>query len=64
VINPVEFSAKYSKDLLILYLLSSFNIGQDGDFDEKQAILQYNAKMADNFGNLLNRAVVLSLKLD
>jgi methionyl-tRNA synthetase len=28
-IDPVEFSEKYSKDLLTLYLLSSFNIGQD-----------------------------------
>lgn len=63
-IDPVEFSAKYSKDLLTLYILSSFNIGQDWDFDQKQAILTYNAKLANNFWNLLNRAVVLTLKLD
>ncbi|NVP17307.1 methionine--tRNA ligase [Candidatus Gracilibacteria bacterium] len=63
-IDPVEFSAKYSKDLLSLYLLSSFNIGQDGDFDQKQAILTYNAKLANNFGNLLNRAVVLTMKME
>lgn len=63
-IDPVEFSAKYNKDLLTLYILSSFNIGQDWDFDQKQAILTYNAKLANNFWNLLNRAVVLTLKLD
>ena len=63
VIDPVEFSEKYSKDLLTLYLLSSFNIGQDWDFDQKQAILTYNAKLANNLWNLLNRVVVLSLKL-
>jgi len=62
-IDPVEFSEKYSKDLLTLYLLSSFNIGQDWDFDQKQAILTYNAKLANNLGNLVNRVVVLSLKL-
>ncbi len=62
-IDPVEFSQKYSKDLLTLYLLSSFNIGQDWDFDEKQAILTYNAKLANNLWNLVNRVVVLSLKL-
>ncbi len=62
-IDPVEFSQKYSKDLLTLYLLSSFNIGQDGDFSELQAILTYNAKLANNLGNLVNRVVVLSLKL-
>jgi methionyl-tRNA synthetase len=48
VIDPVEFSQKYSKDLMTLYLLGSFNIGQDGDFDQKQAILMYNAKLANN----------------
>ncbi|MFK7780001.1 MAG: class I tRNA ligase family protein, partial [Candidatus Gracilibacteria bacterium] len=61
-IDPVKFSEKYSKDLLTLYLLSSFNIGQDGDFDQKQAILTYNAKLANNLGNLVNRVVVLGLK--
>jgi len=62
-IDPVEFSEKYSKDLLTLYLLSSFNIGQDWDFDQSQAVLTYNAKLANNLGNLVNRVVVLSLKL-
>ncbi len=64
VIDPVEFCEKYSKDLLTLYILSSFNIWQDGDFDEKQAILTYNSKLANNLGNLVNRVVVLSLKLE
>jgi methionyl-tRNA synthetase len=63
VIDPVEFSTKYNKDMLVLYLLSTFNIGQDGDFDQKQAILTYNAKLANNLGNLVNRVVVLALKL-
>jgi methionyl-tRNA synthetase len=62
-IDPVEFCNKYWKDLLTLYILSSFNIWQDWDFDQKQAILTYNAKLANNLGNLLNRVVVLSLKL-
>lgn len=62
-IDPVEFSENYSKDLLTLYLLSSFNIGQDWDFDQKQAILTYNAKLANNLWNLVNRVVVLALKL-
>lgn len=63
VIDPVEFSAQYSKDLLTLYMLSSINIGQDWDFNQEQAILMYNAKLANNLGNLVNRVVVLALKL-
>lgn len=64
VIDPVEFSEKYSKDLLTLYLLSAFNIWQDWDFDQKQAVLMYNAKLANNLGNLVNRVVVLAMKLN
>lgn len=63
-IDPVEFSEKYSKDLLTLYILSSFNVWHDWDFDQKQALLIYNAKLANNFGNLVNRVVVLALKMN
>ncbi len=63
VIDPVEYSAEYSRDGLLLYLFSAFPIGEDGDFDKNQAILMYNAKLANNLGNLLNRCLVLSLKI-
>ncbi len=64
VIEPIEYSEKYSKDLLTLYMLSAFSIGRDWDYDRNDAIYTYNSKMANNFWNLLNRAVVLTLKLD
>ncbi len=64
VIDPVEFSKKYSRDMLVLYLLSAFPIGQDWDFSEEQAITMFNAKMANTLGNLVNRVVVLTLKLE
>ncbi len=63
VIEPMEYSDKYSKDLLTLYMLSAFPIGNDGDYNRVDAIQNFNAKMANNFGNLLNRAVVLTMKL-
>lgn len=63
-IDPVEFCDKYSKDLLTLYMMSSINIGQDGDFSTKDAVLQYNAKLSNNLWNLVNRVVVVSLKLN
>lgn len=64
VIDPVEYSEEYSKDLLTLYMLSAFPIGNDGDYDRDEAIKLYNAKLANNFGNLVNRVVVLSMKLE
>lgn len=64
VIEPIEYSDKYNKELLTLYMLSAFTIGRDWDYDRKDAILNYNSKMANNFWNLLNRAVVLTMKMD
>lgn len=63
VIEPVEYATKYWKELLTLYMLSAFPIWLDGDYDRNQAILTYNAKLANNLWNLVNRVVVLSLKL-
>jgi methionyl-tRNA synthetase len=63
VIDPLEYSKELSKDVLTLYLLWNSNIWYDWDFDNKQAILTYNAKLANNFGNLLNRVVILGEKL-
>jgi len=63
VIEPVEYSKEYSKELLTLYMMSAFPIWNDGDYDRENAILTYNAKLANNLWNLVNRVVVLGLKL-
>lgn len=62
VIDPVEFIAETSRDTLVLYLLSAFPVGGDGDFSREQAIALYNAKLANNIGNLMNRFAVLGYK--
>ena len=64
VIDPVEYVDMYSRDMLMLYLFSAFPIGEDGDFDRSEAILQYNAKLSNNLWNLLNRSLTLALKLE
>ena len=64
VISPSDYIAENSRDMLLLYLLNGFPIGEDGDFDREQALLMYNAKLSNNLGNLLNRAIALALKLD
>ncbi len=46
-----------------LYLLHSFPVGSDGDFSIGQATHSYNAHLANNIGNLLNRFLVLTLKI-
>jgi methionyl-tRNA synthetase len=64
VIDPVTYISEYSRDMLVLYLFTAFPIGEDGDFDREQAVLAYNAKLSNNLGNLLNRFIALSLKID
>ncbi len=63
-INPAEYIAQYSRDMLILYLFTAFPIWEDGDFSQEQATLMFNAKLSNNLGNLLNRAIALALKID
>lgn len=63
VIDPVEYCHDYSRDALLLYLFTAFPIGEDGDFDQEQAIFTFNAKLSNNVGNLLNRAIALTLKI-
>lgn len=62
VIDPVEYAGRYSRDLLVNYLLTAFPIGQDGDFSEKESVLAFNNRLANTLGNLLNRCIVLTLK--
>ena len=64
VIEPVAFATKHGRDLMALYLFYAFPIGSDGDFSETQAITLYNAKLANNIGNLLNRFTTLATRAD
>jgi methionyl-tRNA synthetase len=64
VVNPVQVTEQYGRDFLVNYLLGSFPIGNDGDFSLKEATLMFNNRLANNIGNLLNRFIVLSLRLD
>lgn len=63
VIDPVIYIGENSRDALLLYLFTAFPIGEDGDFNQEQAVLTYNAKLSNNLGNLMSRLVTLSLKI-
>ncbi len=63
VIDPVEYVQRHSRELMQLYLLYAFPVGADGDFSHEHAVDAYNAHLANNIGNLLNRFLVLSLKI-
>lgn len=61
-IDPSELAAKYSIDAVRYALLTEFQIGNDGDFDEKRLVDKYNSELANVYGNLLSRVVHLAQK--
>ena len=62
IVDPVVLADKYSTDALRYYLLSDIATGQDADFSEERLIERYNADLANNLGNLLNRTLNMADK--
>lgn len=62
VVNPVSYIETYSRDLLVAYLMLTIPLGGDGDFVEEESVTLYNAHLANNLGNLINRVTKLWMK--
>lgn len=61
-VNPIEYIETYSRDLLVAYLMLTIPLGGDGDFVEEESVTLYNAHLANNLGNLINRVTKLWMK--
>jgi len=59
VIDPVKVVEEYGSDSLRHYLLREIPLGKDGDYNDKLFIERYNAHLANNLGNLVNRVYTL-----
>ncbi|PYJ83979.1 MAG: methionine--tRNA ligase [Verrucomicrobia bacterium] len=57
VIDPFALAYKYGVEALRYYLISDIATGKDADFSEERLIKRYNADLANNLGNLLNRTL-------
>lgn len=57
VIDPAELIDQYGDEALRYYLLRSVNPTGDSDYSVKGFEARYNADLANDLGNLLNRAV-------
>ena len=53
---------KYKADALRYYLLKTIPFGRDGDFSEQSLKERYNADLANNLGNLVQRVSALLVK--
>ncbi len=56
-VEPVAFADKYGVDALRYFMIREMSVGQDSDFSEAQFLARYNAELANNLGNLVNRVL-------
>jgi len=57
IVDPNILADKYGAEAVRYYLLSDIATGKDADFSEERLIERYNADLANNVGNLLNRTL-------
>ncbi len=60
VISPFEQEQKYGAEVVRFYLLSGISTFADSAYKEEDLVNMYNSRLANNFGNLLNRVIHLS----
>lgn len=62
VVNPMDMAEKYGVDAFRYFLLSEMSLGQDASFSEEAFIARYNSDLANDLGNMLSRAVKLTVR--
>jgi methionyl-tRNA synthetase len=62
VVDPLDMVKKYGADPFRYFMLRQNPFGEDGDFSEKSLITRNNSELADSFGNLVQRVIVLTEK--
>ncbi|MBS4235324.1 methionine--tRNA ligase [Campylobacter vulpis] len=61
-LHPKIIADAYGLEAFRYFLLREVSFGNDGDFNEAMLINRINADLSNEFGNLLNRIVGMSLK--
>jgi len=57
VVNPLELAQDLGVDAVRYFVMREVPLGSDGDFSHEALIGRYNAELANDLGNLLNRTI-------
>ncbi|MFZ6015108.1 MAG: methionine--tRNA ligase [Patescibacteria group bacterium] len=62
VIDPLELAEQFPFDVIRYFFFREIPFGNDGDFNRARIAERYQSDLANNLGNLVNRAVNMSRK--
>ncbi len=61
-VDPAALVAEFGSDAVRYYFLRAIAFGQDGDYTRQALVARYNAELANDFGNLVQRATALAIR--
>jgi methionyl-tRNA synthetase len=61
-VDPAKAVDEYGADAIRFFLVREIPFGQDGDFTWEAFVARYNADLANDLGNLLNRTLSLTAR--
>lgn len=59
-VDPAELAARFGPAAVRYHLVRDIATGRDADFDIERLVMLYNTELANEFGNLCNRALNMS----
>ncbi len=60
VVDPVALVDTFGQDAVRYYLVRDIHTGRDSDYDIERMVMLFNTELANNLGNLCNRALNMS----
>lgn len=62
VVDPLSFVERFGADAFRYFLMAEMPLGQDANFTAESFLRRYNAELANDLGNMVNRVVTLMIK--
>jgi methionyl-tRNA synthetase len=62
IVDPSELADTFGSDAVRYYLVRDIHTGKDSNFDLDRLVMLYNTELANELGNLCNRALNMSVR--